>query len=221
MNRSFFLVIAFLSIGMISFSQNNSIGNSDPEAKKILDNVSKKFKSFSSVQAGFTLKIEDEKGKVLGNKNGTVYMKGSKYKVKMPGQEILCDGVNTYTYDKSTNEVTITKVDPSAKGITPQKIFTNFYDKDFLYRLNGEEKTGGKTLQVIEMTPVDKSKPFHKVYVYVDKAAQTIKSTRLLEKEGSKYIYTVNSFNPKAALTDAQFTYNKTNYPGAEEVDLR
>lgn len=221
MTRSFFLAIAFLSISIAGFSQNNSIGKSDPAAKAILDKVSRKFKSFSSVQAGFNLKVEDAKGKVQGNQNGTVYMKGAKYKVIIPGKEIICDGSNTYTYDKSSNEVTITKVDPSANTITPQKIFTDFYDKDFLYKLNGEKKTGGKTLQEIELTPVDKSKAFHKAYVYINKATQTINSTRILEKNGNKYTYMIGSFNPKASLTDAQFSYNKSKYPGAEEVDLR
>lgn len=220
MNRSFFWVVAFLSISVAGFSQGNA-GKSDPAAKAVLDKVSKKFKSFNSVQASFNLKVEDAKGKVQGNKNGKVAMKGAKYKVTFPEQEILCDGTNTYTYDKADNEVQITRVDPSANTITPQKIFTNFYDKDFLYKLNGEKKVGGKTLQEIEMTPVDKSKAFHKVYVYVDKAAQTISSTRILEKNGNKYTYTVTSFNAKTPLSDAQFTYNKNTYPGVEEVDLR
>ena len=50
-------------------------------------------------------------------------------------------------------------------GITPQKLFTNFYDADFLYKLNGE-KSGNKTLQEIELTPRDKDgKKYHKVYL--------------------------------------------------------
>lgn len=221
MNKINFLVTAFLSVSVIGFSQGTSLGKSDPDAKVILDNVSKKFKSFNSVQASFNLKIEDAKGKIQGNKAGTVYMKGSKYKVVMPGQEIYCDGANTWTYDKASNEVTIAKVDPSANTITPQKIFTNFYDKDFLYKLNGEKKVGGKTIQEVEMTPTDKSKPFHKVMVYVDKTAKTISSTKILEKNGNKYTYTVGTFNTKANLTDAQFVFNKAKYPGVEEVDLR
>ncbi len=44
-------------------------------------------------------------------------------------------------------------------------MFTNFYDKDFLYKLNGETKQGNKTLQEIELTPVDKTKSFFKVIV--------------------------------------------------------
>lgn len=202
-------------------AQNNNLGNNDPDAKKILDGVSAKFKTFKGVQANFTLQVEDSKGKVQGSKKGTVFMKGTKYRVNITGQEIFCDGNNIWTYDKSANEVTITKFDPEQNMITPQKLFTNFYDKDFLYKLNGEKKQGAKTMQEIEMTPVDKTKPFYKVYIYVDKAAKTINSTRVLEKTGNKYTYTVNSMNGNAAISDGQFVFDKKKYPGVEEVDLR
>ncbi len=148
-------------------------------------------------------------------------MKGAKYRVSLPGQEIFCDGSTIYTYDKTANEVTVSKVDPTANAITPQKLFTNFYDKDFLYKLNGEKKVGAKTIQEIEMTPIDKSKSFHKVLVYVDKGAQTINSTKVLEKNGNRYTYTVSSLNGNANVSDAQFAFDKKNYPGVEEVDLR
>ncbi|MBC8034261.1 MAG: outer membrane lipoprotein carrier protein LolA [Chitinophagaceae bacterium] len=222
MNKIIFcLATLFLGTSILANAQNNSIGKSDPEAKVILDKVSKKFKSYSSVQANFNLKVEDAKGKVQGNKTGIVLMKGGKYKVAITGQEIYSDGTTIWTYDKAANEVTITKIDPTANTITPQKIFTNFYDKDFLYKLNGEKKEGAKVIQEIELTPVDKSKPFHKVYVFVDKASQNIVSTRILEKNGNKYTYSINSFNTKANVTDAQFVFNKAKYPGVEEVDLR
>jgi outer membrane lipoprotein-sorting protein len=215
MKKSVLLVTLCCSI-FFGFSQDN-----DPEAKKVLDAVSAKFKTFPAVQATFTLKIEDGKGKVQGTKNGTVSMKGSKYKVNVTGQEIYCDGTTIWTYDKAANEVNISLVDPTANTITPQKLFTNFYDKDFLYKLNGEKKVGTKTVQEIEMTPVDKTKAFHKVYALIDKKTQTIYSTRVMEKNGNKYTYTVNSMNGKAALPDASFIFDKKKYPGVEEVDLR
>ncbi len=194
---------------------------SDPDAKKILDAVSAKFKTFKSVQATFTLKNEDSKGAVLGTKKGTVSMKGNKYRVSITGQEIFCDAANIWTFDKSANEVTITKLDASGGSITPQKLFTNFYDKDFLYKSNGEKKVGTRILQEIEMTPVDKTKQFHKVYLSVDKLAKTIYSTKVLDKSGNIYTYTVNTLNGKANLGDAAFVFDKTKYPGVEEIDLR
>ncbi|HYF30606.1 MAG TPA: outer membrane lipoprotein carrier protein LolA [Chitinophagaceae bacterium] len=219
--KQYLLAILLMVGGVGVNAQNNNLGNNDPDAKKILDGVSAKFKTFKGVQANFTLQVEDSKGKVQGSKKGTVFMKGTKYRVNITGQEIFCDGNNIWTYDKSANEVTITKFDPEQNMITPQKLFTNFYDKDFLYKLNGEKKQGAKTMQEIEMTPVDKTKPFYKVYIYVDKAAKTINSTRVLEKTGNKYTYTVNSMNGNAAISDGQFVFDKKKYPGVEEVDLR
>jgi outer membrane lipoprotein-sorting protein len=138
------------------------------------------------------------------------------------GQEIFCDGSTVWTYDKSSNEVTITKLDNNSNStITPQKLFTNFYDKDFLYKLNGEKKVGGKTVQEIEMTPNDKTKAFHKVYVTVDKNANTIYSTKVLEKAGNRYTYTVTTLKGNANIPDSKFIFNKSDYPGCEEVDLR
>jgi outer membrane lipoprotein carrier protein len=196
----------------------------DPSAKKILDGVSAKFKTYKAVQATFTLKIEDAKDKIQGLQKGTVYMKGIKYRISLAGKEnkeVFCDGTTSRTYDKTANEVTITKIDPTAKTITPQSLLTNFYDKDFLYKLNGEKKEGKKNLQEIEMTPIDKTKTFHKVYVYVDKATQSMYSAKVLDKNGNKYTYTVNTLIPKADINDQMFVFDKTKYPGVEEVDLR
>ena len=210
-----FLLLAFVST--LSFAQTSN----DPEAKKILDAVSRKFKSYKSVQSNFSYKVENASGKAISTKKGVVYMKGTKYRVSFIGQEIFCDGNNVWTYDKSANEVTITKLDASSNTLTPQKLFTDFYDKDFLYKLNGEKKDGGKLVQEIEMTPNDKNKTFHKVYVLVDKKNQTIYSTKVLEKAGNRYSYTVTSMKGNATIPESKFVFNKKDYPGVEEVDLR
>jgi outer membrane lipoprotein carrier protein len=219
-------ILLFFSTILTVFAGYAQVGTnptkSDPAAKKILDEVSAKFKTYKAVQAAFVLKNEDGRGKVLDTKKGTVSMKGAKYRVSLNGgTEIFCDGSNIWTFDKAANEVTITKLDGSSSMITPQKLFTNFYDKDFYYKLNGEKKEANRTLQEIEMTPVDKTKAFHKVYLLVDKTTKSIYSTRILDKSGTKITYTVNTLNGKAPLTDAVFIFDKNKYPGVEEVDLR
>ena len=194
---------------------------SDPDAKKVLDAVSAKFKTFKAPQASFTYQIENAQGKVMSSQKGTVTMKGNRYRVSLPGMEIYSDGRTSWNYDKSANEVTVSGVDLTAGAMTPQKLFTNFYDKAFFYKLNGEKKVGAKTVQEIEMTPTDKNKPFHKIYVMVDKATKQIYSTRFLEKNGNRYSYTISSIKPVAAVTDAEFVFDKKKFPGVEVVDLR
>lgn len=220
--KTFFIsLLAVLTVSATS-AQSNSMGKSDPNAKKILDAVSAKFKTFKAIKASFTFKNEDAKGKVLGVKKGTLSTKGNKYRVTITGgQDIYCDGATIWTYDKAANEVSVSKFDPSSTSITPQKLFSNFYDKDFLYKLNGEKKEGNRTLQEIELTPFDKSKNFFKIYVWVDKATQTIYSTKVLEKSGNRYTYTVATFNGNANVPDAEFVFDKKKFPGVEVVDLR
>jgi len=220
MMKNLYTLFLFVFGSLILQAQAKN-ATSDPDAKKILDAVSAKFKNFKSVKATFTYKVENGAGKVLSTKSGSVFMKGTKYRVTFIGQEIYCDGANVWTYDNSANEVTITKLDGNGSSITPQKLFTNFYDADFLYKLNGEKKQGSKTIQEIEMTPTDKAKPFHKVYIYVDKTGKTITGTKVLEKAGSIYNYVVNSMTPNTAINDTYFVFDAKKYPGVEIIDLR
>ena len=220
MFKIFFVGLFTFYAGTV-FSQNNSLGTSDPDAKVILDKVSAKFKTYKTVTANFTLSITNSSDKVEGTKTGVVYMKGSKYRVNISGQEIYSDGNNIWTYDKSANEVQLTKFDPSSNTITPQKMFTNFYDQDFLYKLNGEKKEGNKVLQEIELTPVDKTKTFFKVLLYVDKASKNIVSSKVFEKNGNHYIYKVTSMKTNTNVPDSLFSFDKNSHPKAEIIDLR
>ena len=177
----FLVVFGFLGLAQ----PPKGMGQSDPDAKKILDGVSAKFKTFKSIQAKFKIVIENNVGKV--------------------------------TYTKADNEVVISKLDMGNNTITPQKLFTNFYDKDFLYKLNGER--AGK--QEIELTPIDKTKPFYKVLVNVDKKSQTIANTKVFEKAGNRYTSSVAGMNTSVVLPDAQFVFDAKKYPGVNVEDNR
>lgn len=218
-------IFTLFSFSLLAFAASaQKLSNptkSDPEAKKLLDAVSIKFKTYSSPQATFTYKVENAQGKALSTKRGTVSMKGNKFRVSMDGMEIFSDGRTVWNYDRSANEVTVNNVNEAGTGMTPQKIFTNFYDKDFYYKLNGTKKEAGKTLSEVELTPADKTRPYHKVYVLIDKATNTIYSAKFLEKSGGRYSYTINSLKGASTIADTEFAFNKAKYPGVEVVDLR
>ena len=216
------LLFSFLLLtGITAFAQPKGMGKNDTDAKKVLDAVSAKFKSFKTITAKFSLKIENAAGKVQATKSGVVNLKGTKYKINVTGQDIYSDGNTTWTYEKASNEVQINKVENSVNTITPQKMFTNFYDKDFLYKTNSDTKVGGKLMQEIELTPIDKSKPFFKVLVAIDKATQTIRQTKVFEKNGNRYTYSVVSMSTNTNLPDNLFVFDTSKYPKVEVIDLR
>lgn len=222
LTRRLLILSAAMMLTLSSLAQApKGMGKSDPEAKKVLDAVSAKFKTFKAIKAAFALKIENAAGKVQGVKAGTVLMKGVKYRVSITGQEIFCDGATIWTYDVAAKEVQVSALDNSSGSITPQKLFTNFYDKDFLFVLGQDLKKGGKTYKVVELTPIDKTKSFFKVVLEVDKATSVIMSTRVFEKNGNRYLYAINSINTNATVADESFSFNPKKYPGVEVIDLR
>ncbi|MCH5684758.1 outer membrane lipoprotein carrier protein LolA [Niabella sp. W65] len=171
--------------------------------------------------ANFGYQITSAAGKVLTTKTGTVQMKGNKYAINLGSNKIISDGVTIWNYDPAAKEVTVNRASASEGTITPQKLFTDFYNKDFMYVMDKDSKVGGKAVSKIIMQPIDKNKPFARVYVAVDKASKNIVSTTVVEKTGNRYVYNVSNFKPNTAIPDATFTFDKAKYPGVEVVDLR
>jgi outer membrane lipoprotein carrier protein len=148
-------------------------------------------------------------------------MKGKKYHVTLSGQEIICDTKTVWTYVKESNEVQVSNYNPNEQTISPDKLFTNFYDKEYKYKFMGEKKVGTKTCSVIELVPVAATKQFTKVELLIDKASNTIVGGNIWEKNGNKYQYEISGFTPNAPMSDALFTFDAKAHPGAEVVDLR
>lgn len=193
----------------------------DPKAKAILDGVTKKINGLKSLKANFALHLSGAGGKLNDTKKGTIYLKGQKYRVTLPGQEIINDNKTVWTYLKDANEVQVSSFNPNEQTISPAKFFTNFYDKEYKYKYAGTKKFNGKNCDIIELTPISASKQFSKVELAIDKASSTIAGGNIWEKNGNKYQYDVSGFTPNADVTDALFTFDAKKYPGVEVVDLR
>ncbi len=189
-------------------------------ATTILSGVSTKYKGFTAVKATFTMKTEGSTNKVTDTQIGTVYVKGNKYKLELANQEITCDNVKIWTFLKDANEVQVNNYEPDPDAITPTQIFT-IYEKNFLCGYVEEQTLNGKIYQIIEMTPNDKTKPYFKVRLMIDKVDKTIYSAKVFDKNGSRYTYEITKFTPNPVLVDTYFSFNAKDHPGVEVVDLR
>jgi outer membrane lipoprotein-sorting protein len=138
----------------------------------------------------------------------------------MSGQEIYCDGKTIWTYLKDANEVQITKYDEKMMDVSPSEIFT-IYEKGFIHKYAGQKTSGGKTLDLIEMTPTDKSKPYFKVRLGVDKLAGKVEEMAIHNKNGVTTTYTITKFSPNVEISDSYFKFNPKSKPGVIEIDLR
>lgn len=192
----------------------------DAKAKAVLDKVSAKFKSMSSLKANFALNMNDAKGKSKGTKSGVFLMKGNKYRVNMNGQQIICDGKSVWTYLPANKEVQVTSFDPNAQSISPAKLFSGSYNNEYKSVYAGEKTIAGRKVDVIDMTPVS-AKSFKKVTLYVDKVSTMITGGIMYDKSGGSYGYTISGVTPNAKVAETEFTFDAKKNPGVEVIDLR
>ncbi len=126
---------------MVSFCASQKVSaQNDPKAKEILLSVSKKVNGLKSLKADFSFSLVNAAGKVTDTKKGSFTMKGQKYHVMLNGQEIICDGKTVWTYNKDAKEVQVSAYNPDEQTISPAKLFTDFYDKEYKYSYKGEQK---------------------------------------------------------------------------------
>lgn len=213
MKQTLLAALAALLMAAPSYAQ-------DAKAKVILETAQKKMGSLKTLKSGFTLRLMGKTGKAQDTKKGTFLMKGVKYHISFPGQEIICDGKTVWTYMKDANEVQVSNYNPSEQSISPTKLFTNFYDKEYKYRYLAARKVGGKTCDVIELLPSEKGAQFSKVELAIDKSG-AVAGGNIFEKNGNQYQYEVNGFTPNAPLADNQFVFDAKAHPKVEVVDLR
>lgn len=202
---------------------NNAIAQNDPKAKSILDGVTKKVSALKSMKANFSLKLTGGKGgNVTDTRKGSIELKGQKYHVVLGNQEILCDNKTVWTYNKEAKEVQVATYNPGEQSMSPAKLFQpSFFDKEYTYAYKGERKEGGKTCDVIELTPRDKSKPIARIEMLIDKATSMIAGGNYWEKNGNKYAITISNIVQNAEIPDGMFSWNPKEHPGVEVVDLR
>jgi outer membrane lipoprotein-sorting protein len=153
--------------------------------------------------------------------NGKVFLKGQKYKIDTDQMEIICDNVKRFIWMKEQNEVTISKYEPDGETIeSPAQLFT-IYQKNFFYRLIGDEKAGNKTLRKIELLPQKvKESQYKRVYLFVDETANQIAKAVIESKDGIVYTWEIKEFKVNAPVDDKLFIFDKAKYPKAHIEDM-
>jgi len=210
------LTVLILLVGLFGINTN---AQDNADAKKILDGVSAKMKSYTTMKIEFTYTMTNAKTNVNESKTGVIQIKGNKYRLEIGGQIVFCDGKTVWTYLKDEKEVNINNVSTQEDAINPTTILNN-YVANFKPKFIKDAVEGGKTISIVDMTPI-KGKTYYKVRLNINKVAQQIASTIVYDKNGTTYTYKVNKFTPNLAMADALFTFNKANYPGVEENDMR
>ncbi|CAN5385903.1 hypothetical protein BH09BAC1_BH09BAC1_27610 [soil metagenome] len=194
--------------------------DNDPAAKVILDRVSTKYQSYSSLEVVFALSIVSKVDGLNESMKGNVWLKGPKYRVNTDDVEIICDNVKRWMILKADKEVQVNFYEPDANNIeSPSQLFT-IYKNNYYYQLDGKETLDGKAVTRIRLIPINvKESPYSQVFLLID-GEDIIRKARIVGKDGVEYNWQIVTFNPNAKIDDSKFTFNAVQYPGYHVEDL-
>src|SRR6187431_1206045 len=122
------LILSILTL-FLAFS---AFGQYDPKALQILDAMSKKYKAFKAFEANISQTLTNDVEKINEEFKGKITVKGDKFRLVMPEQEVINNGSTIWTYLPEAKEVNIDNVDAKSDEVTPSK-FYEIYKKNFKY----------------------------------------------------------------------------------------
>ena len=185
---------------------------------EILDGVAKKTKSLKTIKINFIFKHEKDKI-VQGTINGSVWVKGDKYRYTFNNQIQYCDGATTWTYIEETNEVTINNANSEEDNLNPAFFFDDYKTK-FKPRLIRETSSAGRMIYIIDLFPI-KSQSYSRIRVEIDKLKQQLIQMTVIEKSGDIYTYSISSFVTNQEMDDPIFSFDASKHKNVEVIDMR
>mgnify|MGYP001166743822 CR=1 FL=1 len=197
---------------------STSLFAQDQVAKDILDKLSETTKSYKNIIIDFDLIIENKSQHINDQQTGRLELQEDKFRLIIADQTIINDGKSQWVYLADMNEVQIMEHDPEDDIMSPNKLFT-IYEDNYKYTYVGAVTDNGKRLQIIDLFSKE-SNAFIKITLVVDAAQHQLNRISIFDKNGGIYTYEVTTFTTNLTNLDP-FTFNLSNYPDVEVIDLR
>lgn len=202
-----FLILTAISV--FSFSQ-------DEKAKKILDDISAKTKTYSTMIFDFTVVITTADGQDPITQSGKIYIKDEKYFLSLPEQEIYCDGATITTFLKEDNECYTRSVEDVEEGeiVSPSQLLT-IWEDGYKYKYVQETTYADRPAHEIHLYPKDPAKSkFHTIILKIDAERNEVVFFMVKGKDGSNTKYKISKFEKNTAIPDAKFIFDRAKHPG-------
>ncbi len=216
------LLITFELLLMTTFAWSQEQVTQDPQAGQILDRAAQKAKSMKSLQADFTLVIEDRKEKSRNTSAGNLLVSQNKYKITSEKSVIFFNGKTTWTYLPDNNEVTITEpMNQADDFMSNPALFFTLYQRDFKYRYVQETAVNGTRCHEIDLFPRNLNQPYSKIKVYISMQSSLPEIITSVGKDGVDYTVYLKNLILDREVNPSTFTFDPAKYKKVEVVDMR
>ena len=197
---------------LILISSISSFSN-EKIKEEILDDIVTKISGYKNISIDFDLLYENISLDIKTNKKGKLILENDKFSIDLDEQIIINNGDIQWTYIKDINEVQISN-NELTEGVSNLsdlfKISKNDYKILFL-----NDEINFYSIELIPKT----IKSFIKIQIKFQKQNKEISEIKVFDKEGGKFIYSINKLTYDLEINS--FYFDTSKFPGIEIIDLR
>ena len=194
----------------------------DAKAKELLDKTSVMFNQAGGMSASFSTNVKDDANKINQSFEGQIFLKGEKFYLSTPDQEVYFDGKTQWTYDKNIGEVSILNPQPQdIQTLNPVSVF-ELYKTDCNYKFKGEKTDNQKRkVQEVSLFPTNSKVDIKQVDIQINPSDSMPVFFFIVYNDRSEFRIYVNKYQTKLNLPDSRFVFDAKKYPNVEINDLR
>ena len=211
------LILILIVISPTFFGQ--SLENEDLKCEKILQEVSDNIQKNKASKFNFKLEIKSED--INEVQNGYALIENEKFYYKTEEREVICDGVNVWTYLPEDNECYIDLLEDLDNTLNPSEIFT-LWKEGFKFKYMNKTIVNNQTIHKIKMFP---SKPdkinFHTIIMDVNESLKLITEASVKTTDGVTIKTTISNLTSNPKINTNQFSWDADSHPNSDEIDNR
>lgn len=202
-------IIRVLAIFLISISLH---AQNSQKAKALLDDVSSRIKGYNNIVMEFKYSVSNPSENINQESKGNVSLCGNKYVLNFMGFTRIFDGKKVYSIVPEDEEISISTYDSAKDDLTPSKMLT-FFNSGYKYAWDIPQNIRGRKIQYIKLNPLNAKDKVKQVLIGIDVQTKHIYNLIQTDRDGTKTIYTINSFKTNQPLSKNHFTFTESKYP--------
>lgn len=217
MNRSLKMTMIIAGLGFFA-----ATAAQDDRVHPYMKGISDQFKLDEGYEIQMDYIREDIMQESSYEGEGTIWLKGLKYKIVVEEYIIYFDGEKLYSQNTDTEEVYVSTPDPNDPGYLQSVPFRAIwsYQQDFRYQFMGQSQFRGKERIEIQLYPKDINGPYSMLKLFIHPKTMKLEAFVLKHKEGINYTMVLSSIHEIKELEDSVFRFDPMAYPNTEMIEL-
>ncbi|WP_251966157.1 LolA-like putative outer membrane lipoprotein chaperone [Parabacteroides sp. AD58] len=191
------------------------------DAQAILDKAAQMYEQSNGIKANFAIHSVVPQQNISESFEGIIEMKGDKFKLETPDMITWYDGQTQWVYVMRNEEVNVSTPSGDELQLTNPAVLLRQYKKGFSVQYKGTSTTRqAKSAYDITLIPKKKS-DIQQIDLQIEKMSNIPAAITITDKNKATVSIYISKWETGKNQADSFFSFNESDYPDAEIIDLR